>query len=250
MTKLKRSTSFLYASFIPLAPYSLPPEQNDPTLWTLGETILAFGHIFLYGGGWKAFVWPYPPPRSSSVCMHHLKTSMWTTKHFSDNKPNQQTSQWGQHGDGLVSAAISYHFLDYVSSEDQITRPWEWTNDWHWQESGVAPLHSSEVCSVAGPGDKILNTAQSGSSDLLEYSSPKKISNEDSKTYQHMSVHVAGLRVESKAKEMQTKMNKESERLRRTWMLKKSYWVKGCQERQDLPPSNWTPIPYKSVQCS
>ena len=101
-----------------------------------------------------------------------------------------------------------------------------------------------------GPGDKILNTAQSGSSDLLEYSSPKKISNEDSKTYQHMSVHVAGLRVESKAKEMQTKMNKESERLRRTWMLKKSYWVKGCQERQDLPPSNWTPIPYKSVQCS
>lgn len=37
-----------------------------------------------------------------------------------------------------------------------------------------------------------------------------------------MSVHVAGLRVESKTKEMQTKMNKESERLRRRRMLKKS----------------------------
>ena len=37
---------------------------------------------------------------------------------------------------------------------------------------------------------KLLNTAQCGTSDLLECSSQTKISNEDSKTDQHMSLHV------------------------------------------------------------
>lgn len=53
MTKLKRSTSFLHASFITLAPYSLQPEKNDPTLWTLGETIRAFGIFRAHIPAWR-----------------------------------------------------------------------------------------------------------------------------------------------------------------------------------------------------
>lgn len=56
-----------------------------------------------------------------------------------------------------------------------------------------------------------------------------------------MSVHVAGLRVESKTKEMQTKMNKESERLRRRRMLKKVLLSQGMSRASRPSTSKLNP---------
>ena len=67
---------------------------------------------------------------------------------------------------------------------------------------------------------KLLNTAQCGTFDLLECSSQTKISNEDSKTDQHMSLHVLQDRV------LNRKQKKCKERIKKV----KDCAVKGCKK--------------------